>query len=238
MDKNKYNRVFIKRYIPYIIISLTFLGLLILLPACNNESEIITPAGGENTTVGFFTEGEQDNHSIQITEAKFILRKMTLKGDHDEGECDLKLGPFIISLDPVQRMSVGAIGYIPPGDYDAIKFQVHKPTPGDGVTDPDFVESNHKRYSVVVRGFYNSEPFVYKSKLTVSKTIEFEMNNVTLTSEQAVFITIRLNPYMWFFENGAFLDPENENNHHAIDHNIKQSLRRAFRDMNRDGEPD
>jgi len=128
---------------------------------------------------------------------------------------------------------------LPSGLYDEVKFQVHKPTPNDGITDPDFVESNHKRYSVVVRGYYNSVPFAYKSSITVAKEIELEGGPVSIgAAPPMVYLTIRVNPYNWFWENGNFLDPAIENNSHKIDQNIRQSLRRAFRDMDQNGEPD
>ncbi len=238
MEKTRKTKNSLKHFLPYLVLSILFAILIFVLPACNNESEVITPPSAENTTVGFYTEGEQDNHSIQITEAKFIIKNMTLKRDGGEDDCNLRLGPFIVKLDPVQRMAIGVIGYIPDGNYDAIKFHVHKPSPNEDIGDPDFIESNNRRYSVVVKGYYNGQFFIYKSKLNVVKKIDFETYPVSLTSEQAIFLTIRVNPYSWFFKHGNFLDPENEHNHHEIDNNIKNSLKRAFRDMNRDGEPD
>jgi hypothetical protein len=39
-------------------------------------------------------------------------------------------------------------------------------------------------------------------------------------------------------DNGTFIDPTENSSHHIIDRNIKHSLRRAFRDMDLNGEPD
>jgi hypothetical protein len=230
---------FFRKHKFLIFLSFFLFLLLMVLPACQQDSNtVITPtAGGENMNVGFYTEGQTDNNSIVITEAKFILRKMVLKYDEGEDECDLKMGPFVVALDMSGRIITGAIAKVPFGNYDAIKFFVHKPSPNEPVLDPDFYEEHNKRYSVVVKGFYNSVPFVYKSKLTVAKKIDFESHPVAVAAE-VIFITVRLNPYSWFFEHGNFLDPQNEHNSHKIDENIKQSLKRAFRDMNQDGEPD
>jgi hypothetical protein len=231
---------FFLKYKALIILSFFLSALLFALPACKDSgNEIITPSpSGDNVSVGFFSEGQGDNNSIVITEAKFLMRKMTLELEEGENECDIKLGPFIVYLDFTQKVVIAAINKIPPGNYDAVKFKVHKPGPNENIGDPDFTESTSRRFSVVVKGFYNDVPFVYKSDVTVSKKIELENHAVTIAASQLVNITISLNPYSWFTENGVILDPTNTNNSNTIDHNIKQSLRRAFRDINQDGDPD
>ena len=243
MDKVQNNQSFPvlpKKYRSIIILCLSFTFLLIFFTACQeNQSDVITASGDENNfSAGFFTEVSGDN-TLQLTEAKFVLRKLVLKPETHGNECNVRMGPFIIQLDLTPKVISAGITKMPFGVYDEVKFQVHKPTPNDGITDPDFVESNHKRYSVAVRGYYNSVPFTYKSSITVAKEIELEGAPVSISAvPQMVYLTIRVNPYNWFWENGNFLDPAIENNRHKIDQNIRQSLRRAFRDMNCDGEPD
>ncbi len=225
----------------YFILSIIFGFLLLLLSSCQEDQVITTATGSSenNLSAGFYSEGPAaNNNMIQLTEAKFILRKMVLKYEHSSNECDVKLGPFVVNLDLNSKIVPVGIAKIPPAAYDEIKFQVHKPTPNDGITDPDFIESNSHRYSIVVKGYYNSVPFIYKSDITVAKEIEFEQAPITVNAVQVIYITIRINPYSWFTESGNVLDPAIESNSHMINENIKQSLRRAFRDMNCDGEPD
>jgi hypothetical protein len=129
---------------------------------------------------------------------------------------------------------------VSPGSFDEIHLQIHKPSPQENISDPDFTESTSRRFSVVVKGFFNGVPFVYKSPITVSREIEFVPGPIVLTaaSEVVVNITISLNPVSWFDSNGVIMDPLDENNWDNIDHNIKESLKRAFRDMDLNGEPD
>lgn len=224
-----------------IMLVIFFIGLLLVLPACNeNSDEIISPsAGEENIGVGFYAEGQGDNNILQITEAKFLLRKLTLKFDEGSHECDVKLGPFVVYLDLTPRVVSVGLAKIPFGAYDAIKFQVHKPNPNENISDPDFFHSTSIRYSVVAKGFFNGIPFDYRSSVTVAKEIEFENHPVTVSAApQVVYVTVRVNPFSWFTEDGVILDPNDENNKHEIDHNIKKSLKRAFRDMDLDGHPD
>lgn len=237
--KREKTRILVKKYRWYMMLGIVFAALLLLLPACqDNQSEINNPTAGgsDNIQAGFYTEGAGDN-SIQFTEIKFVLRKMTLEYEHSENECDVKMGPFVVPLDLGMKLSVAGIAKIPFGTYDAVKFQVHKPSPNDGITDPDFFDGN-RRYSVVVKGVYNNVPFIYKSDVTVSKKIDFEIHPITVSAPSMVYFTISVNPYTWFLENGVFIDPTIESNHHWIDENIKYSLKRAFRDMNQDGYPD
>lgn len=243
MDKVQNNRVFrflLTKQAKVLIFSILVSSMLIFFTACQeNQNDVISTTGTENNfSAGFYSEPAGDN-TLQLSEVKFVLRKLVLEPQNNEHECDIKLGPFIIPLDLVSKVVTAGIAKLPPGLYDEVKFQVHKPTPNDGITDPDFVESNNKRYSVVIRGYYNSVPFTYKSSITVAKEIELEGAPVSIgTAPPMVYLTIRVNPYSWFWENGQFVDPAIESNQHRIDQNIKQSLRRAFRDMNCDGEPD
>lgn len=232
-------RFLLKRITSYFAFVSMCILLLIFFTSCqDNQSDVITSSAGENNlSAGFYSVPAGDN-SLQITEAKFVLRKLVLEQEEGENENEVKLGPFIIYLDMTSKVVTAGIAKLPFGAYDEVKFQVHKPTPNDGITDPDFIESNSRRYSVVVRGYYNSVPFTYKTDLTAAKEIEFEGAPISIGAVPLVYITIRLEPYSWFWENGQFIDPAIGNNKHRIDHNIKQSLKRAFRDMDQNGEPD
>lgn len=235
------NGSFIVKHKTLIILSFFLSALLLILPACNDNQSgdvIGTSGGSDNISVGFYSETEGGDNTLIITEAKFLIRKMTFKREGGENECDVKVGPFVVQLDLTPKVVIAAINRIPVGDYEKIKFQIHKPSPNETISDPDFTESNSKRFSVVARGFYNGIPFVYKSAITVERSIDFESHSVQVAASPLINITVRINPYSWFRQNGSLLDPGNEQNQHEIDKNIKESLKRAFRDINCDGEPD
>jgi len=234
-------RSFIGKHKTLIILSFFLTFLLLILPACNDNQSgdlIGTSGGSDNVSVGFFSEQSTGDNTLVITEAKFLIRKMTFKREEGENECDVKVGPFVVQLDLTPKVVIAAINRIPVGNYDKVKFQIHKPSPNETISDPDFTESTSKRFSVVAKGFYNGVPFVYKSAITVERKIEFENHSVLIDAAPLVNVTLRVNPYSWFLQNGALLDPGNEQNQHEIDKNIKESLKRAFRDLNCDGEPD
>lgn len=218
-----------------------FITVLVFLSAgCNNDS-VLDPAGtgNNNISVSYFNENSTADNTLVLNEAKFILRKVVLEGENDShGECDVKLGPFIVYLDLTQKTVIAALAKIPVGNYREIKFQVHKLNPNESVGDPEFMESTSRRFSVIAKGTYNGNPFVFKSDVSFSKEIEFENLPVSVTEATVLNVTVRLDVFSWFINNEIILDPSDPQNADIIKHNIKRSFKRAFRDMNGDGEPD
>ena len=218
-----------------------FFGLIAASGAgCNDDTGTINNVSNErpandNVSVGYYTENTSGDNTMILTEAKFVVRQLRLKNINGEDH-NVNLGPFVVNLDLRQDVIIVGIARIPAGDYDRIKFQIHKPTPNENIPDPDFTESNSRRFSVVTKGSYNNAPFVFKSDVTTATSIDIENRPVTI--DQLVNITVRLDVYSWFMDNGALIDPSDENNRNIIKQNIKNSLRRAFRDANLDGEPD
>ena len=232
-------KIFFSAYILFLstLFILIFTILAVTSPGCKSDENVINSAADNNVSVGFYSENAAGDNTLVITEAKFLVRKLMLKHDHGE-ECDVNLGPFVVYLDMVQKVVVVGIAKIPAGDYDDIMFQVHKPSPNENIADPEFIESNSRRFSVIAKGFYNTVSFVFKSDVTVAKEIDFENPPVSIGSVTFINITIRLNPYSWFINNGIILDPMNEDNKNVIKQNIKNSLRWAFKDIDLNGEPD
>ena len=96
-QNTKSGRQSLKKYYSLLISGIVFFLLLLLFTSCqDNQSDIITTSGGENNfSAGFYSEPAGDN-SLQLTEVKFVLRKLVLEPENNGNECDVKLGPFII----------------------------------------------------------------------------------------------------------------------------------------------
>lgn len=230
-NKLKFKRVF--------FLSALFAALLLLLPACQQDGTVMTTTSDpSNMSVGFFTETEVGDNTLTLSEAKFNVKSMKMDNHGHNGECDVKAGPFVVYLDLTPKYVNATITTIPVGSYESIKFHIHKPNPNETMQDPDFIESNSRRYSVVVKGTYNGEYFVYKSAINVERKIYVDNYPLAVATTPMINITISVNPYSWFREDGMLLNPMDEGNSNKIDKNIKESLKRAFRDINRDGWPD
>ncbi len=59
-----------------------------------------------------------------------------------------------------------------------------------------------------------------------------------IDDNMSVNLTITVNPYSWFFEDGVYLDPSDPSNESEIEMNIEHSFKDAFKDNNKDGIPD
>jgi hypothetical protein len=148
------------------------------------------------------------------------------------------MDPFVVNLDVNARVIIAAIAQVPSANYHHLKLQIHKPSPQEVISDPDFTESNNRRFSVVVKGYYYGVPFVFKSAMTAARGINIENSPIFITPTVLVNFTITLDPYTWFYGDGVMLDPMNGNNQNDIDNNIRDSFKRVFRDLDMNGQPD
>jgi hypothetical protein len=207
---------------------------------CNQDSSVTSTNEPQkrfqNLSVGFFSESNVQDNVLIITEAKFVLRQMNLKVYNSETLNNIRMDPFVVHLDVNGRVILAAIANLPTGNYERIKFQLHKPTGNENVNDADFTEGN-RNYSTVVKGYYNGNPFVFKSAITAARGIDIENSPLFISVGGGINLTIPINPYLWFDHNGL-MNPMDENNRHNIDKNIQDCFKRIFKDMDMNGEPD
>ncbi|MCG6915363.1 hypothetical protein LJE86_15760 [bacterium BMS3Abin03] len=184
--------------------------------------------------------------ALELTDVKILLRDIKLEqesaskttdGDH-EGEGDevvVKVGPFVVNLNLDAITTDVAISDIPVGTYNEIKFKIHTLEASETPPDPEFIDGQDpsKRYSVIVRGTYNSVPFIYKSSKPAHQKIRLE-EPIEVVEGTPTNLTITVDPYTWFYKGDTFLDPTNSTNINDIDNNIAHSFRSAFRDNNHD----
>lgn len=224
----------------------TFLMLTILLLAvisgCSNDD--LTPVTGSSTSDDNLTlsimsdETINDANEIIITEAKCLIGEVELETEPSSVSVHLPLSPFVVNLYSFKATQLIASVKIPEGSYNKIKFQIHKPEDNETPPDPEFKtgESGNQRFSVIVKGTYNGNSFVFRSRK--SANVVFSLNNPLALQQTAKNLTMIINPAQWFKNNNNILDPRISSNENAIDDNIKNSFKRVFRDDNRDGLPD
>ncbi|MBK7253435.1 MAG: hypothetical protein IPI04_05835 [Ignavibacteria bacterium] len=144
---------------------------------------------------------------------------------------------FFVNLTSNINLITSAI--IPSGSYDKIKFEVHKLNNDEAVPDPDFADVNG-RYSVIVKGKYLGNYFVYRSTKSAHQILNFP-TAVSVSPDIKSNITMVIKPYIWFISNGVYLDPRIPANSNDIDNNIKNNINnnfKAFKDDDRNGLPD
>ena len=187
------------------------------------------------------TQYLQDNSGDLILDtAKVLIKDIKLNVANSSEQHNFKTGPYVLYLN-MQQTPVITLGssYIPVGTYDKVIFKIHKLNPNEPVLDPDFAEGQ-RRFSVVVKGRYNGNQFVFKSDRTALQQLTFR-DSLVVTGTYSN-ITIQAGPYVWFLNNAnEYMDPEDPQNHNEIEHNIMENVRqhfRVFQDNDKNGNPD
>lgn len=196
--------------------------------------------------------------SLMITSAEILVEDLKLKGtttsvvnagddsvvvfrdgDSEDNDVELKMGPFVVALNLNGIVNTFAVNDVPPGTYVGAKFQIHRVEPGEVPPDSLFADTlfNNGGYSVVVKGFYNGVPFIYRSKVTANQKIYFS-KPIVVTKTNFVNVTLQVDPYSWFYADGHYFDPNNSSNSEMIDWLIKHSFRKGFEDDYKNGHED
>ncbi len=228
---------------------------LLLFNGCSNS---LSPQSG-NFSMSFKGANalsKTQSDSLLITSADILIKDLKLKGTsstvvtanddsvvvfRDDGEKDdeveLRMGPFVISLNLNGNMNTVAVNNVPPGTYVGAKFEIHKFDHDEMPADSVFADSLNGGYSVVVKGFYNGSPFVFKTNLNAQQRIYFD-KPVVVTQTNFVNVTLVVNPYAWFTSDGHIIDPTNSANQEMINWQIRKSFRSGFEDNNKLGRED
>jgi hypothetical protein len=219
-------------------LSVLFMLSLFIFFGCDNLTEV----QDSSLSVTFFSEGslqKVQNGTIQLNSVKLLIRKLEFKSANSNDFHNIKVGPFVVHINPDGIKTYVLRNDVTPGLYERVKFEVHKLEDFETPPDPDFIDGNSgsERYSAVVKGIFNNSPFVYKSQRTTYQELEFP-TPIIIDDNISVNLTINVNPYSWFFEEGVYLDPSDPSNESEIEMNIEHSFKDAFQDNNKDGRPD
>lgn len=181
-----------------------------------------------------------DSQNILILDTvKILIKDIKLNvTNSNEDLKDFKVGPFVLFLNLSSDLNYISTALIPAGSYDKIKFEVHKLNDPEAIPDPEFADANG-RYSVIVKGWYQGNYFIYKSSKSAHQILHFP-NDFPISVAQSN-ITMIVKPYIWFLKDGTYLDPRISANSNDIDNNIKDNIKnnfKAFKDNDKNGLPD
>lgn len=187
------------------------------------------------------TDSTGDSQNILVLDTvKILIKDIKLNvSNNNQDSTNFKTGPFVIFVNLTSNINLITSAIIPSGSYDKIKFEVHKLNNDEAVPDPDFADANG-RYSVIVKGKYMGNYFVYRSTKSAHQILNFPAA-VSLSPDIKSNITMIIKPYIWFISSGVYLDPWNPVNSNDIDNNIKNNINhnfKVFKDDDRNGIPD
>ena len=213
-------------------------GLLVF--GCKDlGSEVIDPT--PNIQLSIQAAGSvlhKPNHEVlHLISVKALLKKIVFADAGSDDSSDVHRGPMIVNLDLNARMTTLDATRIRPGVYDRVRFFLHKPEDDEIPSDPAFRTGSggDDRYSVVITGLYHDTPFTFTSRESARQ--ELQMGTpLTVPESGIVNLTLKVDPYAWFEDNGLVLDPIVQEK--QIDDRIKGSFASAFKDNDRNGDPD
>ena len=203
-----------------------------------SDSVTSPTTNAENLSISVKTSDVAMNNplaSIQITEAKALISEFEIEST-DSTSNEVKLTPFVVNFDLSSTLKEVLSVYIPTKTYRKVKFQIHKPEDTETPPDPEFKDASG-RYSFIVKGTYNGNAFVFKSKKSVNLLIN--MNNTVNINSNKVNISMLINKLMWFKDGGGNeIDPRESGNENTIDDNLRNSFKSVFKDDDRNGVED
>jgi len=222
--------IFIPKRLAFIIV---FIFSLFLIVSCD------TTETNNGTLSLSFSSGSSSQKvtadTLTLETVKILLRDVKIKQQSGDDSLDIELGPFVVSLNLEGMTTDFAVGDIPPGSYDRVRFRVHKLGGSETPPDPEFRDgADSSRYSVIVKGNINSIPFIYKSRESADQDLPL-VTPLEIGKNESANLTITVDPYSWFYNMGILLDPTDPANESDIDNNIENSFEKVFEDNNHDG---
>lgn len=223
-------------------ISSLILAVLISAAGFYGCSDNVTTTTPQSNNLSFSSmssvDSVGDSQNILILDTvKILIKDIKLNvSNNNQDSTNFKVGPFVLFLNLSSSVNEICADIIPDGLYDKIKFEIHKLNNNEAVPDPEFADANG-RYSVIVKGWYLGNYFVYKSSKSAHQILTFPSTVQTTTSHSSN-ITLIVKPYLWFIENNIYLDPRDPSNSNDIDNNIKDNVNnnlKAFRDDDKNG---
>ena len=205
---------------------------------CNESSTNPTQSDNLSFSSSSSTDSIGDSQNILILDTvKILIKDIKLNvANNNEDSVNFKVGPYVLFLNLTSGVTTIGSAIIPAGEYQKIKFEIHKLNNNETPPDPEFTEG----YSVIVKGWYMGSYFIYKSTKSAHQILNFP-TTVPISLTYASNITLVVRPYIWFISNGVYLDPRVAANSNDIDNNIKNNINnnfKAFRDNDRNGVPD
>lgn len=168
-----------------------------------------------------------ESDTLIMIGAKFIIDNIELEAvGENEVFAPNNILVQISGFDLGDGFKVGG-GEIFGGNYTGVSYDLTITDSKSELRDPELVVRNDQgviidRFSFVINGVFNNEPFLFKSRLDTRVVIDFEENVVMPENLGTLQTTILGDWRRWFVKDGELLDPNNPNNKEYIEENFKK----------------
>jgi hypothetical protein len=217
-----------------------FSGLI--LTGCDSQGS--DEEAGVRTTLQFEARYDpvaaKTNGNLVVEEALLLLKSIKFTEEDDDEEEEFRTGSFVVNLDLTGQANPVVVSEVPAGTYKRVTFQIHKPEDHEIPPDPAFREgsSGQQRYSVIVRGQVDGQPFTLKVRESIQQRIDL-FPPLVVSDSTAVVVTLQADLNRWFVdEDGQPLDPRVEDDADEIADAIKDSFRALGTDHHGDDADD
>lgn len=213
-----------KLYTPLIV----FASLLLITTGCdlaNTDNDLpkdVAVSMQIQTTAP--TQAKFKAQSVDsLTEIKFVVEELQLESA-TEDSMDFEVENLIVNL-PLDGSRIQLTSQtIPAGFYDEFELEIEHDDDAQVFDDPDFFDDD-KRFSIVVKGIYNGEEFMFRSEEDFE--IELELNPALEITDNtgSAQVAINIDTSSWFLDSqGNPLDPTDPANYTTINENIEESF--------------
>jgi len=172
--------------------------------------------------------GARGGALVTVDEVKLLLKTIKFTRVEDDEALDFRSEMVAVTLDLGGAANSVAVADLPPDSYKRITFVIHKPEETEPIPDPEFRDgpSGNQRYSVIIRGTADGEPFELKIRESIQQRLELEPPLVVEEGSGAIKVTLLADVEAWFVaEDGQPLDPRREDDADEIADRIEDTFR-------------
>jgi len=172
----------------------------------------------------FFVVGDDQ---VRVLSVRFVVDNIELvaTGDNEEFASE----PMYLNLNNFSLQSeifIGS-GVIIGGSYTSVEMDLIHPPLNANINDDELIERNEagdviQRYSFVIQGIYNGQPFFFKSAETPRVSFSFDRNINMPETLGTLRVSLLAEWKEWFLTNerDALLDPNDPQNSEEIKQNF------------------
>ncbi len=166
--------------------------------------------------------------SLVLTDFRVLISSLKLgNGTKEES---LKTNPYVIKSDSTGNLYMVSKATVPEGDYDKIKFEIHKFSESEReayIGDTLFGDfATTEKNTIIISGYYyiNGEAteFHFTSDQTENLSINFP-ESINLTSDNLNTLLLEINPTLIFQSDGIIIEP-NSSTQKDIEKNIHKGI--------------
>ncbi len=212
--------------------------MVILIVSCSDDStspegmaQVEIKSKFENRAVYKVNSSSFKNveiDSLVINDFRVLISRLKLGNGSDEQ--DLKLEPMLIKADSTGHLYFVSKASVPEGDYDRIKFELHKFSESERVYyvgDTLFGDfATQDKNTIIISGSYyidgDAIDFNFTSNQTENLSINFK-EKVSLSDEELNSLLVEINPSLIFKNENLIIEP-NSANQKDIEKNIHQGI--------------